>query len=64
MVKGNGWLAASPGCRAVFADEQGNHREGFVELVDLDLGVAWIREQTTGERQMVIRSAFPRAVVN
>lgn len=62
MLHDREWIVAHPGTLAVFADRAGNRVAGFIELVDPNAGLAWIREQSTGERRMITRADYPRAV--
>lgn len=58
MLQDKEWLVVCTGSRAVFADAEGNRVEGFVELIDPDVGLAWIREQATGERRLITQGEY------
>lgn len=62
MLQGKKWLIAHPGSRVVVADTLGNHIEGFIELIDPEAGLAWIREDPSGERRMITQAEYPRVV--
>lgn len=57
-MEGPDWPELSVGDGAIFHDEVGNIVEGFVEVADSVLGVAWIRVGSSGERRMVSREEF------
>lgn len=62
MGQDNGWLPESPGVPVVLTSPLGQRVEGSLEQVDLDLGIAWIRDRDTGERRMLSRADYPHTV--
>ena len=57
-MEGRGWPELSVGDGAIFHDGDGNIVEGFVEVADSALEVAWIRVGSSGERRMISREEF------